>query len=134
MIYISLEKIFYGVLYGKADEIDIYKPMLGKNKTWQPNGNQMVPQDRIGKDSIEEVIKDSKQSYGEFNKVKLTIEESEKLTERMGEKNTLLLIAELDTYIASKGKKYSSHYATILGWARRKVGDLQQKQTKIVKL
>ena len=47
----------------------------------------------------------------------------------MGDKNTLLLIEELSTYIAStsKGKKYTNHYATLLGWARRKVETRNEK-------
>lgn len=86
---------------------------------------------RIEESSIEEYRVEKKQetkvSFGEFEKVKLTKEEYQKLIERMGEHNTNLMIAELDTYIASKGKKYSSHYATILGWARRKVIENKQK-------
>ena len=35
----------------------------------------------------------------------------------MGDKNTDMLIFELDTYMVSKGKKYKSHYATLLNWA-----------------
>lgn len=38
----------------------------------------------------------------------------------MGDKNVSMLIFELDTYMASKGKRYKSHYATILNWAKRK--------------
>jgi hypothetical protein len=79
-----------------------------------------IEENRI-EESIVKPFSKEKATYGEFNKVKLSQEEYDKLIERMGEKNTLLLIAELDTYIASKGKKYASHYATILGWARRKV-------------
>lgn len=63
----------------------------------------------------------SKSRHGEFEKVLLSSEEYEKLKERMGEKNTEILVNELDAYIASKGKKYSSHYATILSWANRKI-------------
>lgn len=62
----------------------------------------------------------TKDSYGEFNKVLLTKDESAKLVDKLGKKNTDDLITELDAYIASKGKRYSSHYATLLTWARRK--------------
>lgn len=68
-----------------------------------------------------------KNIYGEFKKVLLSSEEYEKLIEKIGEKNTEILITELDTYIASKGKKYSSHYATILTWARSRVKQHQEK-------
>lgn len=69
-------------------------------------------------------------TYGEFQKVKLSVEEYQKLVEKFGEKNTLLLIAELDTGIASKGYKYKSHYATILNWARRKFQEHSDKKLK----
>ena len=72
-----------------------------------------------------------KNVYGEFGKVKLTLEEYKKLIERMGEKNTNILIMDLDNYIASKGKKYSSHYATILNWARRKIVDGSKGKYKV---
>ena len=56
-----------------------------------------------------------------MGKVKLTETEHAKLVEKLGEKNTAILVTELDSYIASKGVRYSSHYATILNWARRRV-------------
>ena len=53
--------------------------------------------------------------YGEFKNVKLTKQEYEKL-----EKNNLLpYIEKLSSYMASKGKKYKSHYATILNWSKK---------------
>jgi hypothetical protein len=69
--------------------------------------------------------------YGEFGNVLLSEEEYTKLLERFGENNTKLLIEELSGYMASTKKKYSSHYATLLNWARRKVQNHQEKlQTK----
>lgn len=53
--------------------------------------------------------------YGEFKNVKLTDEEYKKLEE----KNLLPYIEKLSSYIASKGKRYKSHYATILTWSRK---------------
>ena len=53
--------------------------------------------------------------YGEFKNVRLTDEEYKKLEE----KNLLPYIEKLSSYIASKGKKYKSHYATILTWSRK---------------
>ena len=50
--------------------------------------------------------------------MKLTKEEKEKLHARFGEETTLTLIENLSEYIASKGKKYKSHYATILQWSK----------------
>lgn len=53
--------------------------------------------------------------YGEFKNVKLTDEEYQKLKN----KNLLPYIEKLSSYIASKGKRYKSHYATILTWSRK---------------
>lgn len=86
----------------------------------------------IGKVSIEE-NKDVSVSlkYGEFNNVAMTQEEYNKLVEKIGEPNTKILIEELSGYLASTRKKYSSHYATLLNWARRKIQNHQEKlQTK----
>ncbi|MCK5027702.1 MAG: MarR family transcriptional regulator [Candidatus Pacebacteria bacterium] len=76
--------------------------------------------------------KPEKLIYGEFQKVKLTAEEFLKLVDRMGEQNTKILIDELDAYIASKGKRYSSHYATILTWARRKTQEMRSVKPKMI--
>lgn len=67
-----------------------------------------------------EIIKETiqKKEYGEFNNVFLTEEEFQKLqTQFGGEAQTL--IERLSSYMASKGKRYKSHYATILNWSRR---------------
>ena len=55
-----------------------------------------------------------KERYGEFKNVLLTKEEYAKLEKS----NLLTYIDKLSSYIASKGKKYKSHYATILNWSR----------------
>jgi hypothetical protein len=56
---------------------------------------------------------------GEFQNVKLQEQELAKLNEAFGEDGAKELIERLSGYIASKGKKYKSHYATILNWARK---------------
>lgn len=75
-------------------------------------------------------VKLSKVKYsnkGEFENVRLTDEEYKKLVDSIGERNTNLFIEELSSYMASKGKAYKNHYATLLSWARRKIQDHQQK-------
>lgn len=76
-------------------------------------------QDRIGEVRLE--IGKSKDIYGEHKNVKLSLEEYNKLIEKLGENNTSILIEELSSYMASKGKRYASHYATIQTWARMKL-------------
>ena len=68
-----------------------------------------------------------KKTFSEFQNVKLTDFEFEKLVIRFGEKNTTILIEELGGYLASTGKRYHSHYATLLNWGRRKVQNHQEK-------
>jgi len=60
----------------------------------------------------------AKKVYGEFKNVLLTDEEYQKLKARFGA-FTLGKIEALSEGIASRGYKYSSHYATILSWHRR---------------
>jgi len=68
-------------------------------------------------------VKDSrdtpeKKGWGEFQNVLLTDEEFQKLHDRFN-KETSALIERLSTYIASTGKRYKSHYATLLSWKQR---------------
>ena len=70
----------------------------------------------------------SKTPYGEFKNVKLTGKEYGKLIELFGEDGTKERIENLSAYVASKGKKYSSHYATILSWDRKNNGFKQRKK------
>lgn len=58
-----------------------------------------------------------KHKYGEYNNVLLTDEELEKLK---GEYPDYLdRVERLSSYVASTGKSYKSHYATIRNWARK---------------
>lgn len=63
---------------------------------------------------------DKKNIYGEFKNVTLSEEELIKLNDRYGKSEIKTLIEELSNYMASKGKRYSNHYATLLNWAKRK--------------
>lgn len=75
------------------------------------------------RDKDNKTIEKEKNAYGEFQNVKLTEEEYRKITEQ----GLLDVLEELSGYIASTGKKYKSHYATILNWKRRKE---QEQETK----
>jgi uncharacterized protein YdaU (DUF1376 family) len=58
-----------------------------------------------------------KKTYGEFNNVKLTDEDYEKLKEKFPDYEDK--IEALSIGIDSKGYKYKNHYSTILNWDRR---------------
>ena len=119
-----------------------------------PSVNQMEPQVRLGKDSIgkdsigkyimsdsdepeqpaPKKIKPVKHKYGEYNNVLLTDEEMEKLKTEYSDVDER--IERLSSYVASTGKSYKSHYATIRNWARKDATvkpisrPTYQKQTK----
>jgi hypothetical protein len=76
------------------------------------------PADTINKnDKNVKNDKNIKNIYGEFQNVKLTDAEFEKLKASFPDYQER--IERLSAYIASTGKKYKSHYATILNWARK---------------
>jgi len=62
-------------------------------------------------------VKESKVKY--MDCVLLTPTEYNKLITELGEPVTKEYIKDLSLYIQSKGKKYKSHYATILAWNRK---------------
>lgn len=105
--------------------------------TWLPSGCQTVakrlPQDSIGKESIDEfsVVEDSigevktsptpkapRHKYGAYENVLLTDQDYQKLKEEFPHDHTER-IERLSEYIASTGKTYKNHLATIRAWARK---------------
>jgi hypothetical protein len=124
--------------------------------SWQPDGNQLEPQysiDKISKDKLsidknsisesndsEKPSKPKKHKYGEYNNVLLTDEELDKIQNEYPDWKER--IERLSSYVASTGKTYKSHYATIRNWARKdqeKViqpvrQTIYQKQTKAEEL
>ena len=102
--------------------------------TWQPSGNHLEPQYSIDKYSIDKVSIDIEESsektppptkaskpvkhkHGEYNNVLLTDDELDKLKLEYTDWNER--IERLSSYVASTGKSYKSHYATIRNWARK---------------
>lgn len=59
-----------------------------------------------------------KEKFGEFGNVLLSADELQKLKSKFGAE-TESYIERLSSYIASSGKKYKSHYATILSWTQK---------------
>ena len=102
--------------------------------TWQPNGNHLATQYSIGEyskeeESIEEDMpvndghkspkstKQVKHKHGEYANVLLTNDELDKLKAEYPDWQER--IERLSSYVASTGKRYKSHYATIRNWARK---------------
>ena len=61
--------------------------------------------------------KPGKHKYGEYNNVLLTDDELDKLRDEYSDWQER--IERLSSYVASTGKSYKSHYATIRNWARK---------------
>ncbi len=57
--------------------------------------------------------------YGELKNVRLSEKQFNKLVAGFGDETTKEYIARLSLYMSSKGKRYKSHYATILVWMRK---------------
>ena len=93
----------------------------------EPSTQVRLGKDSIGKDSIGKDKKDTrppKHKYGEYKNVLLTDTELEKLKAEFSDYESR--IDRLSGYIASKGDKYKSHYATIRNWAKK---DAEEQKT-----
>lgn len=111
------------VIYGFQKDFDKWNTL--PKKVTLPNrvkyvtqkGNLTLPKKVHTKETItKETI--TKEILGEFQNVKLSKSEIEKLEKRFNPIGAKDRIEKLSQYIASKGKKYSNHYATILSWER----------------
>lgn len=87
-------------------------------------GEVSVGKGSVGEDSVDKVIeeaqppKPTRHKYGFYKNVLLTDEEVVKLQEEFPH-DYADRIDRLSEYIASTGKKYKSHLATIRSWARK---------------
>lgn len=91
------------------------------------NENECIPK-RITNNELLLTKTETKTKYGEFQNVLLTGEEYTKLKEIYADKLDKA-INKLSSYIASKGKKYKSHYA-VLGkhnWVYEEIFKQEQK-------
>jgi len=110
------------------------RPFTHKLKGVSPTGEQNSNIEII-KDNINNIYTPQKDFLflGELENVKLSLKEKEKLNETLGEDTTNSLIQDLSFYLASTGKKYKSHYATLLNWARRKTQNINNKSITLIK-
>ena len=113
--------------YHPTDYQEEYKLLELKDNnsyTWQPNGNQLETENRLDKNRLDKISKEKyiKRKYGQFENVELTDEEYQKLKDKFTDYEKK--IENLSNYIASKGVRYKSHYATILNWARNEKQDI----------
>lgn len=82
-------------------------------------GEDRIVQESIGEGSLgEEVSKPTRHKYGRYNNVLLSDEDYQKLQAEFPHDYSER-IERLSEYIASTGKSYKSHLATIRMWARK---------------
>ena len=96
---------------------------LRDDSVTSPSTQVRIGQERVGKDSIGEDIeeaqppKTTRHKYGLYENVLLSDEDYDKLQAEFPHDYTER-IERLSEYIASTGKKYKNHLATIRNWAR----------------
>ncbi len=105
-----------------ADGLPSGCPSIDKNS---------VVESSVVEESIEEAQppKPTRHKYGLYENVLLTDEDYQKLQEEFPHDYSVR-IERLSEYIASTGKKYKNHLATIRNWARN---DVQKKPAKATK-
>ena len=137
-IYMLDIQNFIGKSTTEADRIRSYRNKIEEKKDALVSGNvvpyiedctnvqqmydKCTPEIEIEIDIEKEIDtekkkKSAKKTYGQFENVKLTDEEYDKLKERYVDYEDR--IEELSIGMDSKGYKYKNHYSTILSWARK---------------
>ena len=101
----------------KPTETDLNRKKADKDKDKDKDKDNIIPPISPNGDIVPlEGERPRKHKYGEYKNVLLTDDELEKLKAEYAD--YLDRIERLSSYIASTGKAYKSHYATIKNWAR----------------
>ena len=100
-------------------EIEIEKEIEKDIEIYKPSDDSLPPAlvSKVDTEPVKKKVKQVKHKHGEYNNVLLTDEELEKLKAEYSDLDDR--IERLSSYIASTGKAYKSHYATIRNWARK---------------
>lgn len=101
------------------DYQELNKQLTNKQQTTNNIKINIIKNNKNNKEIKEKYIK---RKYGLFENVLLTDEEYQKLKDKFTDYENK--IENLSSYIASKGDKYKSHYATILNWSRKDNQDM----------
>lgn len=121
----DVTKCYTEIEIEKDIEIDKEKREIESAKADSNAPDGATPPPFFDSDAKKQKKKQTKHKYGEYNNVLLTDEELTKLKEKIP--NWQDFIERLSGYIASTGKRYKSHYVTMLNWYRR---DGQRQQTR----
>lgn len=87
-----------------------------KNSEKQKKQEEEVEEEIEVEEENKKKEKNTKKKFLDF--VLLTEDEHEKLIKQLWSTQTNMLIDKLNNYIGSTGKRYKSHYFTILAWSR----------------
>jgi hypothetical protein len=109
-------------------------------KSLQPIDNQVTTKSlrRLDKirleensiDKISKVKKEPKQSFHDFELIKLTQKEYDSCIENYGLDQTKKALDKLNSFIGSKGDKYKSHFHTLSSWVWQSVGAVKLSEVK----
>lgn len=123
--------------YNKYQDVTLISNQRATNE--QPTDNQRVTNEQPTSNQRATTLKNVKKlkkvknniyirpHAGEFENVKLTKEELDKLQVSYSDCYEEY-IEKLSSYLAQTGKRYKSHYATLLNWIRRDGKEKQDKQ------
>lgn len=125
-VYTFLEKMNIEIIYQKdTTKTQNQRGQIGLQIRSRSGADKEQIRSRSGSTSIDPNPntdpnpKNNYKIYGEFKNIKLSETEHKKLIERFGKHSSQEKIERLSQYIASKGKRYKSHYATILTWEKK---------------
>lgn len=124
----DVTKCYTEIEIEKDIEIDKEKREIESAKADSNEPDGSMPPSFFEPDIKKQKKKQTKHKYGEYNNVLLTDEELVKLKEKIP--NWQDFIERLSGYIASTGKRYKSHYVTMLNWYRRDGQRQQSRQTQ----
>lgn len=110
-----------------GDKYEVVKGTLARKQTVAPVSDEA--EEEPATDIATDIVATKaprKMPHGEFHNVMLTDEEMNSLRAKVY--NADALVEELSQYLASSGRRYKSHYATLLNWCRRKEKEGEPKQ------
>ena len=105
-------------LYGTQNDTQNGTQIITQDMTQSMAQNVNILKTRNKKPETRNKKEIIKEKFGEFENVLLSVDELQKLKSKLGAE-TESYIERLSSYIASSGKKYKSHYATILSWTQK---------------
>jgi hypothetical protein len=104
---------------------------INKQPNEQPvNNGRTTSEQPVNTDKNDNNDNNEKKKIKHLDFVYLFEDEYKKLIEQIGEDKTKKTIEKLNCYIGSKGKKYKSHYFTILNWIKMEEDRKPNKKQK----